>query len=144
MIVYAESSAVVAWLLGEPRAAAVAAELRDADRVITSALTRAECARAILRGVSLRRVTKREAADLMRTYDEAEAGWDELDVSQRVLANAGAPFPVEPVRPLDAIHLASAHIAHTAFGDVGLLSFDERVRANASALGLTALPARVP
>ena len=45
-----------------------------------------------------------------------------------------------PLLTLDAIHLASASIAHVEMGEVGVLSLDERVRANAAALGMTVLP----
>ena len=140
MIVYAESSAVVAWLLEEPRAADVSAALDEAERIVTSTLTRAECARAVVRGVSLGRLTKRKAGELLQALADTEASWYRLDLSDRVLAGASVPFPVEPVRTLDAIHLASADIARATFGDVGVLSFDDRVRANAAALGMTVLP----
>jgi len=50
------------------------------------------------------------------------------------------PFPVEPIRTLDAIHLASAILARAAVPDLALLSLDERVRANGRALGFTVLP----
>lgn len=140
MIVYAESSAVVAWLLDEPRAADVGASFDVAERVVTSTLTRAECARALVRGVSLGRITRRQAGDLLEKLADTDATWNRLDMSDRVLSGASVPFPVEPVRTLDAIHLASASIAQVEMGEVGVLSLDERVRANAAALGMTVLP----
>ena len=50
-------------------------------------------------------------------------------------------FPREPVRALDALHLATA--VRTAEFRPGLrvLSFDNRIRANAVALGFDVLPA---
>ena len=53
MILYAESSAVLAWLLGEPAGRDVRALLAKADRVVTSALTAVECARALARARAL-------------------------------------------------------------------------------------------
>jgi hypothetical protein len=45
------------------------------------------------------------------------------------------------VRALDAIHLASALLAREVWEELVVLSFDERVRSNAVALGFTVLPA---
>lgn len=73
---YAESSAVLAWLLGEPR---------------------------------------------------------EHDARQ--------PFPREPIRALDAIHLASTLTARSAVRHMVLLSLDDRIRAAARIMGLDVVPA---
>jgi len=140
VILYAESSAVLAWLLGEPRAALVARALRDASLVVTSSLTGAECSRAILRGTALGAINRAEAQALCRAVTDWEAGCDVLEMSDRVLARARAPFPCEPLRTLDAIQVASASVAHAAIGKVTVLSFDDRVRANAAALGMALLP----
>lgn len=141
MIVYAESSAVLSWLLEEPRAKAVERELNGATRVISSTLTGIECARTIVRGAALGKFTSSDAQVLLRIYRAAEATWGRLELHDRVAERAGAPFPVEPVRALDAVHVASAALAHAEFGPVAMLSLDERVRANSAALGLTVLPA---
>lgn len=46
MIVYAESSAVLSWLLGEPDGVEVGEILKEADFVVASQLTFTECERA--------------------------------------------------------------------------------------------------
>ena len=51
-----------------------------------------------------------------------------------VLQRASEPFPVEPVRSLDAIHLATLAIAGAG---ITVLSNDYRVNHNAHALGYT-------
>jgi predicted nucleic acid-binding protein len=58
-----------------------------------------------------------------------------LDVSQAVLDRVRRPFPVEPIRTLDAIHLATAELLGEPPQLVTIVTRDERVRANASALG---------
>jgi predicted nucleic acid-binding protein len=45
------------------------------------------------------------------------------------------PFPAEPIRTLDAIHLATAELLGEAPQLVTIVTRDERVRANARALG---------
>ena len=69
--------------------------------------------------------------------DEAASSWNVMDMSDQVAARARAEFPQEPVRTLDAVHLATAQVFHDAVGPVTMLSLDERVRANAVALGLS-------
>ncbi len=58
-----------------------------------------------------------------------------VSVTEAILAKVGRPFPVEPIRTLDAIHLATAE----ALGDppalVTIVTRDLRVRDNANALG---------
>jgi predicted DNA-binding protein (UPF0278 family) len=49
-------------------------------------------------------------------------------------------FPREPVRTLDAIHLATALLHAAEIGALVVLSIDQRVRANADALGLAVVP----
>ena len=57
MIIYVESSAVLAWLLGESTESVVLDALRNADRVVTSSLTALECARGINRAMIDGRIT---------------------------------------------------------------------------------------
>jgi hypothetical protein len=56
-------------------------------------------------------------------------------VTEDVLARSGRPFPVEPVRTLDAIHLATVALAADAPELATVMTRDARVRANAVALG---------
>jgi len=49
---------------------------------------------------------------------------------------AALPFPMEPVRALEAIHLATALEFTRAFPDLRVLSLDRRVADNAIALGI--------
>jgi hypothetical protein len=53
---------------------------------------------------------------------------------------ARRPFPGDPVRTLDAIHLASVLVARSAVAGLELLSLDERIRSVGKKLGLTLLP----
>lgn len=63
-----------------------------------------------------------------------------MPVSREVINRARQPFPGEPIRSLDAIHLASALLVADSLPDFALLSFDRRVRATGSRLGLRILP----
>lgn len=140
MIVYAESSGILAWLLGEPTAEAVRSTLTSAERVVASSLTAVECARGLVRARASGRITAKDELAALRLLDVAAASWDVHLLTDRVLARARFRFPVEPVRTLDALHLATAIRFFETLGPVTVLSFDERIRANATALGLDVLP----
>ena len=140
MNIYAESSAVLAWLFDEPNSRVAVAELAKATRVFASTLTRLECTRAIIRGLEVGGLKRAQATTLLQTLHDALAGWDTIEVRARVIDRAASAFPEEPIRTLDAIHVASAWLAHSAFGPVTMLSLDHRVRVNAKALGLSVAP----
>jgi uncharacterized protein with PIN domain len=141
IVLYAESSAVLAWLLGEPRQKTILAALSAADRVVTSSLTLVECSRSLARARLARRIAAGSELAALQLLDTAAASWHVLDLSERVVVRAREAFPHEPVRTLDALHLASALAFHEALGAVGLLSLDDRIRDNAVSLGMRVTPA---
>ncbi len=143
MIVYAESSAVAAWLLGEPNQAIAHRTLAAAELVVSSSLTGFECARALARRRQEGRCDVTQEYAALRLLDVAERTWHVHALSDGVLARARGPFPVEPVRALDALHLATAVILREALGPITMLSFDQRIRDNAPLLGLELLPAQL-
>lgn len=141
MSVYAESSAVLGWLLDEASAPEVRRLLAAADVVVASDLTLIECDRVLLRAVAVGDLTETEAADRRARLATAAVHWHVLRIAPEIVDRARQPFPGEPIRTLDAIHLASALAARTAIAGLRLLSLDERVRSSAARLGLSPVPA---
>ncbi len=144
MVVYAESSAILAWLFNEVAAPGVVAALNAASLVVTSRLTAVECARSIHRARALSWIAPSQATALLKDFADASAQWDQLELGDQVLAAASSSFPKEPVRALDAVHIASAVIAARAWPGLSVLSLDARMRSNVSALGIATLPAVIP
>lgn len=140
ILVYAESSAVLAWLLGEPAQGAIIKVLSGADVVTTSALTLVECTRGLRRARSARRISAADELATIRLLDDAVGGWNIVELSDEVVQRARQRFPYEPVRSLDALHLASALVLHEQLGALQLLTLDDRVRQNAEAVGLVVVP----
>lgn len=140
MSLYAESSAVLAWLLDEDAAAEVRRLLGDADLVVASDLTLIECDRVLLRALALGELSEAEAADRRAYLIAAASHWHTLRVAPEIVDRARQPFPGEPIRTLDAIHLASALSARAAVAGLSLLSLDDRIRRAGSRLGLEILP----
>lgn len=141
MTLYAESSAVLTWLFGEPGGEAVRESLAAAELVLASDLTLIECDRALFRAEAMGRVTEAAAADRRASLATAATHWNLLRLDAEVVERARRPFPGEPIRTLDALHLASALVASAAVPGLALLSLDDRVRAAGQRLGFTVLPA---
>lgn len=140
MNIYAESSAVLAWLLGEAAASRVREVLRRAELVMASDLVLIECDRVLIRAVTLGEIDEATAAD-RRAYLNAAAGhWHLYRLSMDIVDRARRPFPAEPVRTLDAIHLASALAVRSTVPSVELLSLDDRIRRAGEQLGFRLQP----
>jgi predicted nucleic acid-binding protein len=140
MNLYAESSAVIAWLLGEPSGRDVRAVLAKAEAVVSSDLTLVECDRVLIRAVALGKVTEAQAADRRAVLGAAAVRWHVLKIAGDVIERARRPFPQEPIRTLDALHLSSALVARSALPGLELLSLDGRIRENGRALGFRTRP----
>lgn len=140
MNLYAESSAVLAWLLDEKSAAEVRRSLAAAEIIVASDLTLIECDRVLLRAAALGELTEAEAADRRAHLMVAASHWHILRVAPEIVDRARQPFPGEPIRTLDAIHLASALTGRTAIAGLTLLSLDDRVRRAGKKLGLEVVP----
>lgn len=140
MTLYAETSAVLRWLFAERDGDAILEQLRSADKVVCSRLTLIEARRVICRAAREHRIAEAEGAALRAQLALAAARWAVLELTRDVAARAEEAFPSEPIRTLDALHLASALVLRQSLPDLVVLSTDARVRANAAQLGLVVLP----
>jgi uncharacterized protein len=130
---YIESSALVAALLEHD--ADALKSLRANARQITSALTLAETARAIVRARVGERLTPDAERAAVRALRRFERRCYVVAVTDDVLARVRRPFPVEPVRTLDAVHIATAESLGEPPQLMSIVTRDHRVRENARALG---------
>jgi hypothetical protein len=103
-------------------------------------LTLVECDRVLVRAQSQARLTATEATDRRTLLEVAAATWYRLQPDRAILERARQPFPAEPLRTLDALHLASALRFRDAVPDLRLLSLDRRIRGNGVRLGLLLAP----
>ncbi len=136
MTTYAETSAVLRWLLGAPRGDDVRAALAGAELVVASRLTIVETQRALMRAAVLGEITEKEALAATGDFATASSRWTVVEVLPEIADRASHRFPVEPVRTLDALHLATALFLVPVVGAISVLSTDERVTRNAALLGL--------
>ncbi len=139
-VAYAESSAVLRWLLGATDGEVIAAALGGADRVVTSALTTAEVGRTLRRLVATDELQPGERDRAWVRFIAAAAHWSVYAVTDSVLSRAAESFPAEPIRTLDAVHLATAAQYSVEVEALRVVSVDDRLRQNASGLGLGVAP----
>lgn len=66
--------------------------------------------------------------------------WVVFDLDPEIVERARRPFPGEPIRTLDAIHLATASLAQSLVPELSVLSLDDRVRSSARQMGFRVLP----
>ena len=135
---YVETSALLRVLLDGDEAIRPAL---SGEGLGTSALTFVEAARAVSRARRESRLDAREAREAERQLAAFERTCDVIALEDEVLRRAREDLPEEPVRSLDAIHLASLRLLDDELGGVEVVSCDERVRRNATALGFAVIPA---
>lgn len=136
---YVETSALLQVVLEGD--AALRRHFVAAERLVTSGLTWVEADRALRRGVAEQRFRAAAHVRARRWIDDFLASCDEIVLDASVLSRARQAFPVEPVRTLDALHLASLLAWDQAVDRLTVASCDERVRANVRALGFDVVPA---
>jgi predicted nucleic acid-binding protein len=129
---------VLRWLFGEEGGEAIRSALAAAEKVASSRLTLIETLRVVRRAERDGRITAAEGADLRALFAQAASTWAILEISEEVARRAEDDFPSEPLRTLDAIHLASALFFRQSIADLAVLTADERLRSNAALLGLPA------
>ena len=107
---------------------------------VASALTFLETDRALTRSLLTKSLPRARLIDAAQALVALRGITRVALVEEQILERARQVFPLEPVRTLDAIHLATALVLREAVGPLTLLSLDRRVRENAAALGFDVLP----
>ena len=130
---YVETSALVGALLERDAEAQLA--LRASGRRVTSALTFAEAARAVIRARATGRLSDAQERAAVRALHVFERRIDVVGVTDAILQRVRRRFPIEPVRTLDAVHLATADVIAESPQLITIITRDERVSANARGLG---------
>lgn len=138
---YLESSALLRAVTLEDRALTM--RLPRMKRRIASQLSLVEVERT-LRRIEREKLLRRSAVrEIRRRLEELLAATEVIEITSSILERARQDFPVEPVRSLDAIHLATALEWHQ-IEDTVVVTYDRRVWDNAVALKLNVVPSNRP
>jgi hypothetical protein len=121
--------------------AQLAAALAAAPLLVTSDLTLVEADRGLRRARLDGRLDATGFQNGQQWLIRFARSCNTLALNTAVLDRVKRDFPVEPVRTLDALHLATLKMWDETVGPISVLSTDNRVRANAAAWGLTLVPA---
>lgn len=132
---------MLAWLLGEPDSEPIRESLAAAELVLASDLTLIECDRVLHRAVWASELTEARAAERRARLAQVSDRWVVFHLEPEIVDRSRRPFPGEPIRTLDAIHLATALVARGLLSELSVLALDSRVRRAARELGLELLPA---
>jgi predicted nucleic acid-binding protein len=131
---------VLSWLLAENSSGPVLPLLSNADLVIASDLTLIECDRVLIRATTTKRIPEAQVSDRRALLARVSEHWTLFRVDSEIVARARQPFPQEPIRTLDAIHLATAIVARNLVPEIQLLTLDDRLRICGAQLGFEILP----
>lgn len=126
-MLYLDSSAIVKLIVPEPETSALVEAIRPDPETTSSVLARVEVLRAVRRTGASPALADRAEAILRRMALVRLDEW--------VVAAASTLSPRE-LRPLDAVHLATALSLGRALA--GFITYDERLASAARAAGLTA------
>ncbi len=130
---YVETSELRAAVLEQDDAAREA--LRGDAIYFTSGLTVAKAQRALIRARTTSRLSARDEQVAAKAIRAFLRRCHVVGLAAEILERAGESFPVEPIRTADALHLATLEYLEIPPHVVTVISRDERVRANAHALG---------
>lgn len=140
MNLYLESSAALRDLLGGEQGEEIRLLLGQSDLVATSRCTLAEVGRVFARLRVLEPQVASATAAREAQFEMDSELWVIQPVDDEIWGRCSRPFPAEPVRTLDAIHLATVEKLAGVIDHIVVLSTDSRVRANAQALGFSVAP----
>lgn len=137
VVIYLESSAVLSWLFEEsPEHPAIYQKIDSCDMVIASCLTVMETRRALARMQAIGQLKEKEHARLLGIFEREIKSWEVYPISSSIQERLAQSFPKEPVRTLDAIHLATILETFQSIPGLKVLTLDKRVIENIAAFGL--------
>jgi predicted nucleic acid-binding protein len=136
-VLYLETSSLLAWLFNEKSASDIIEQLNGTDLIVTSDLLRIEAKRAINRSITEKMLTFAEGETLIQLLNKHLKGWFIMGIDEAIVERASELFPAEPVKSLDAIHLATAMEYQKVYPQVVMATVDKRIWENGELLGLT-------
>jgi predicted nucleic acid-binding protein len=145
MILYLDASALVKRYVAELGSAEVSAAISRAQVTGTSLLSRAEVEAALARAVRVHALTQEEALASLQVFRNEWPDLMRVQVTEMVVARAGAFAWDHGLRGYDAVHLAAASGWQDALGErVTLATLNKDLWTVAESVGLEAYPADLP
>lgn len=141
MIVYLDASALVKFYVVEAGSTAVRALSARAATHGTAVISRAEVAAALAKAVRMEVVTRRAAASALGRFEEDWENLVRLQLTEALVARAGALAWDVGLRGYDAVHLAAALFWQETLGEpITLATYDRQLWQGAQRSGLAVWP----
>ena len=138
---YLDASALVKRYVAEIGSAEVDALIARADAVGTAAISRAEVAAALARAARMGTLPRDEAQAALQVFYAQWPDLVRLQLTEVILAQAGALAWDHDLRGYDAVHLAVARFWQSSLVEpVTLAAFDRQLWQVGAAVGLVAWP----
>lgn len=141
MIVYLDASALVKRYVAESGSSEVDELIAQASVVGTAVISRAETAAALAKAVRMGVLTRGEAETALQVFYTQWTDLVRLQLTELILAQAGALAWDYGLRACDAVHLATARFWQSSLSEaVTLATFDLQLWEAGAAAGLVAWP----
>ena len=141
MILYLDSSALVKRYVAEPGSAEVGSALARADAAGTALISRAEVEAALGKGLRMDVLGREDALAALQMFRGEWRDMVRVQITEIVVARAGALAWEHGLRGYDAVHLAAATLWQDAMAErVTLATFDRRLWEAAGQVGLVPYP----
>jgi hypothetical protein len=135
LIVYFDTSAVVPIIVDEPSSTIASRLWDEADRVVSSRLVYAEGRAALAMARRLDRIDERGLREAVDNFEILHDQLDVIEVTERLIREAGALAEQLSLRSYDAVHLASARLVDDV--EMVLAAGDQSLLVAAQAIGLS-------
>ena len=141
MIVYLDASALVKRYVAETGSAAVDGLIARADAIGTAVISRAEVSAALAKAVRMGALSRDEGQAALQVFTVQWPDLARLQLTEVILAQAGALAWDVGLRGYDAVHLAVARFWQSSLGEpVTLATFDRQLWEAGAAVGLSVWP----
>ena len=134
MTLYLETSFAFTYLARQEKS--LATVIDRSKRIVTSILTIMEIRRGLIRLEQMREITAGERQRVTAALADISADWTIFEIEPGIQKRAMESFPIEPVRTLDAIHLATALEFVRIYPDLAVATLDKRIIQNLAPLGI--------
>ena len=145
MIAYLDASALVKRYVAEAGSTAVNRLISEAEALGTAVISRSEVSAALAKAVRVKAVSKEAGTSALRAFT---ADWDNLirlQLTEVLVARAGALAWEHGLRGYDAVHLATALFWYETLDEaVTVATYDRELWESASTSGLAVWPSALP
>jgi len=138
-VLYLESSAAISYFLKESSHEKILDLLNRSETVCTSILGILEIRRVLRRAYAEKRAPQGSLLGMLGLLEKYLNKWVIMDLIPEVQKRVGENFPFEPIRTLDAIHLASALEFSKMYPSLQVLTMDRKILSNLEGLGLDSI-----